>query len=158
MKAPALRLCSSLSLSLVYTDCQHASNISGIYSINPDGQGAFDVYCDQNTTGGGWTVFQRRMDGSVHFYRQWNEYKNGFGNLTGEFWLGLEKVHRLTKHARCILRVELEDLKMNRVFANYDGFNVSNETSGFELSLGYFEGKFRHICDVTFLLFSIPFL
>ena len=51
------------------------------YSIDPDGQGAFDVYCDQKTEGGGYVVIQRRQDGSVDFFRDWNDYKNGFGDL-----------------------------------------------------------------------------
>ncbi|PFX22861.1 Tenascin-R [Stylophora pistillata] len=42
-----------------------------------------DVFCDQTATGGGWTVFQKRLDGSVNFYRGWADNKNGFGNLKG---------------------------------------------------------------------------
>ena len=52
-----------------------------MYTIKPDNLHAFDVFCDQTTEGGGWTVFQRRLNGSVDFYRYWNDYKCGFGDL-----------------------------------------------------------------------------
>ena len=77
------------------------------------------------TDGGGWTVFQRRQDGSVDFYRYWTDYENGFGNLTGEFWLGLSKIHRLTKEGSNTLRVDLGDFEGNTAYANYSTFNVS---------------------------------
>jgi ficolin len=44
----------------------------------------------------GWTVIHNRQDGSVNFLREWGDFKNGFGNLATEFWLGLEKIHMLT--------------------------------------------------------------
>ncbi|KAL7740810.1 hypothetical protein ACLKA6_013662 [Drosophila palustris] len=52
----------------------------------------FTVVCDAETrNGGGWTIILRRMDGSINFYRNWTAYKNGFGDLNGEFFLGWTK-------------------------------------------------------------------
>ena len=56
-------------------------------------------------------MFQRRLDGSVDFYRGLTDYKNSFGNLYGEFWLGLDKIHRLTTTVKNKLRVDLMDTK-----------------------------------------------
>ena len=67
------------------------------------------------TDGGGWTVFQRRQDGSVDFYRNWTDYENGFGYLNGEFWLGLSKIHRLSKGGSNILRIDLKPLMVTQV-------------------------------------------
>ena len=72
--------------------------VSGVYPIDPDGLGAFNVYCDQTTAGGGRTVIQERMVGSDNFNRTQEDYKHGFGNLVGEFWLGLDKINRLTRN------------------------------------------------------------
>jgi len=113
-----------------------------VYKIDPDGLGEFEVvYCDQKTAGGGWTVFQKRQDGSVDFFRGWNDYKQGFGNLTGEFWLGLDKIHRLTVSSSNKLRVDLEDMPGNTVFVEYSSFAVANERAKYQLSLGNYSGE-----------------
>ena len=92
------------------------------------------------TDGGGWTVFQRRQDGSVDFYRYWTDYENGFGDLTGEFWLGLSKIHRLTKEGSNTLRVDLGDFEGNTAYANYSTFNVSDGSTEYILTVGGYSG------------------
>ena len=129
----------------VYKNCaelyKSGRKISGVYTIDPDGSGSFDVFCDQTTAGGGWTVFQKRLDGSVNFYRVWNDYKLGFGNLNGEFWLGLDKINRLTRSARNRLHVDLEDTKGKTAYAEYDHFVVTSERTKYQLSLGTYSGE-----------------
>jgi hypothetical protein len=113
----------------------------GIFSIDPDGRGSFKVFCDMTTSGGGWTVFQRRLDGSVDFYRGWQDSKNGFGELDGEFWLGLEKMYRLTRFGRNRLRVDLGDTAGNTKYAEYSYFAITSERSKYQLSLGGYSGE-----------------
>ena len=113
---------------------------SGVYSVDPDGKGPFNVYCDMRTDGGGWTVFQRRQDGSVDFYRGWNDYKAGFGQLTAEFWLGNDKIHRLTPSRPSSLRVELEDWDGVRMYAKYGTFNIGDEQALYRLEVGSYSG------------------
>ena len=86
-------------------------------------------------------MFQRRQDGSVDFYRGWNDYKAGFGQLTAEFWLGNDKIHRLTASRPSSLRVELEDWNGVRVYAKYGKFNIGDEQALYRLEVGSYSGK-----------------
>ena len=113
---------------------------SGLYSVNSDGRGHFTVYGDMRTDGGGWTVFQRGQDGSVDFYRGWNDYKADFGQLTAEFWLGNDKIHRLTASRPSSLRVELEDWNGVKVYAKYGKFNIGDEQAKYRLEVGSYSG------------------
>ena len=115
-------------------------NSSGVYTINPDGGNSIQVLCDMTTEGGGWTVFQRRLDGSVNFYRGWESYKNGFGNLSGEFWLGNDNIYRLTDSEDVILRVDLEDFEGNITYAEYTTFKVADEADKYRLLIGGYNG------------------
>ena len=115
-------------------------NSSGVYTINPDGGDSIQVLCDMTTEGGGWTVFQRRLDGSVDFYRGWESYKNGFGNLCGEFWLGNDNIHRLTDSDDVMLRVDLEDFEGNITYAEYTTFKVADEADKYRLLIRGYNG------------------
>ena len=86
-----------------------------------------NVYCDTVTDGGGWTVIQRRQDGSVEFeLRYFSEYEEGFGNLTGEFWYRLRSLHRLTSKGRWELRVDLRLTYGTKYYFSYDQIRVDS--------------------------------
>ena len=92
------------------------------------------------TDGGGWTVFQRRMDGTEDFYRNWSDYVKGFGALDGEFWLGLSKINRLT-NINSSLYVDLEDFDGNKKFAKYSTFKVKDSSTQYSLQVGGYSGN-----------------
>ena len=105
------------------------------------------------TDGGGWTVIQWRMDGSVNFYRNWSDYEEGFGHLQGEFWLGLSKIHRITqlgvaKHSqtsdttpRNTLRVDLKSFDGIELIAKYSCFGVGSSTMSYTLTVSGYSGN-----------------
>ena len=127
------------------TDCHDAMvkgyRTSGLFTIHPiNASNSFNVYCDMETDGGGWTVLLKRQDGSVDFYLNWTDYKSGFGNLEGEHWLGLDNMYLLTHQSSNPpqLRVDLADWAGNTGFAKYDQFSVGDEDSDYTLSVsGY---------------------
>ncbi|XP_065148024.1 uncharacterized protein fgl2b [Paramisgurnus dabryanus] len=119
------------------TKTQH----NGVYRVTPRSKNStFQVLCDMETTGGGWTLIQQRFDGSTSFNHTWDEYKKGFGKLTGEFWLGNDKIHWLTQAKNMSLRIELEDFEGVREYAHYDRFHVANESQQYRLSIGGYSG------------------
>ena len=99
------------------------------------------VYCDMETDGGGWTVFQRRMDGSMDFYLKWADYVQGFGNVKGEYWLGLSKIHRLANsNMKQQLRVDLEDFSGDTAYAKYGIFYIDGESTDYTLHVEGYSG------------------
>ena len=123
--------------------------ISGVYTIYPDDKAPFDVYCDQSTAGGGWTVIQKRLKVSDDFNRTWDDYKHGFGNfLVGEYWLGLEKIRRLTENKtenrlRIVLGVNDKKLLVSRntLYAEYAWLKIGDEEAKYKLNLGNLTSK-----------------
>lgn len=117
-------------------------NDSGVYHIRPVGTyRGFDVYCDMNIDDGGWTVFQRREDGTVNFHRVWDEYQFGFGNVTGEHWLGNIALHAITTQGHYELRVDLGDWAGNTSFAKYGVFRVMHAKELYKMIIGGYVGN-----------------
>lgn len=86
-------------------------------------------------------MFQRRVNGTVDFFRNWKSYKDGFGDLRYEFWLGNEKLYRLTNHGDYELRIDLVNSLGDPYYAKYDFFRINDESDYYRLSgLGEYSG------------------
>uniref|UniRef100_A0A8U8BSG9 Uncharacterized protein n=1 Tax=Geospiza parvula TaxID=87175 RepID=A0A8U8BSG9_GEOPR len=96
------------------------------------------VFCDMDTAGGR-LVFQRRQDGGTDFWRGWDAYARGFGNVSGEFWLGNEALHALTAARPAELRVDLRS-GAEAAFAQYRDFAVGGAAERYRLRVGAFRG------------------
>ncbi|XP_043200396.1 angiopoietin-related protein 7-like [Amphibalanus amphitrite] len=131
-------------------DCSElpAGTASGIHLLQPGLDPSVPptpAYCDLESDGGGWTVIQRRDDIFIpreNFYRDWQDYKRGFGKLDREFWWGLESLWRMTgsRDRRYQLRITLEDFDGERRHAVYGTFRVSSEADGYRLAVDNYSG------------------
>ncbi|XP_066912402.1 ficolin-3-like [Clytia hemisphaerica] len=118
---------------------------SGVYWIGVEGIPIFQVFCDMDLEGGGWTVFQKRIDGSTNFNQSWNAYKNGFGNLKGDYWLGNKRIHKFTERSENTELV-LYGRRFNgiRNYEFYNAFSIGNENTGYLLNSGTFKAGNTH--------------
>uniref|UniRef100_A0A803TTA6 Tenascin C n=1 Tax=Anolis carolinensis TaxID=28377 RepID=A0A803TTA6_ANOCA len=126
-------------------DCSQAllngETTSGLYTIylNGDQSQPVEVYCDMTSDGGGWIVFLRRQNGAEDFYRNWRTYEAGFGDPKGEFWMGLDKLHKITSAAQYELRVDLRD-HGETAYALYEKFTVGDSRTRYRLKVDGYSG------------------
>ncbi|XP_053388512.1 angiopoietin-2-like [Mercenaria mercenaria] len=137
---------ASAGLKTTYSSClelyENGFKSNDVYVIAVDQERKVSVYCDMTTDNGGWTVFQRRQDGFVNFYQNWNAYKIGFGILTGEFWLGNEYLSLMTENDEPHeLRIDLEDHDGNHAFAKYSSFKVRSGRQNYKLEVRGYTGN-----------------
>ncbi|KAL2296980.1 hypothetical protein Nmel_015032 [Mimus melanotis] len=135
----------SLGQEQQFQDCAEVRragiHASGIYTLHiANLSEPKKAYCDMETDRGGWTIIQLRANGSLSFQRSWREYKQGFGDASGEYWLGNEAVHLLTSQVPYTLRVELQDWEGGQVYAHYGKFQLGSEQQFYRLSLQDYSG------------------
>ncbi|XP_060653579.1 fibroleukin-like [Drosophila nasuta] len=133
------QLCQSELNKLSPTSCIPFGD-SDVHQLNVSGVGFFDVLCDSQLAGPGWIVIQQRVGGNEDFNRDWATYRKGFGSYSSDFFLGLEKIHRITSLQRHELYIHLVAVSGSTFNARYDDFKIADEDSGFKLSLGKFSG------------------
>jgi len=75
-----------------------------------------------------WIRIHQRLGYSFNWNRNWANYKNGFGSIDADFWLGLEKMHLLTSSRPYRLRVEVQYRSTNLWYsAEYWSFKIGDE-------------------------------
>ncbi|XP_028578216.2 angiopoietin-2 [Podarcis muralis] len=139
---------------ITFKDCADAFKAglttSGVYTLTvPNTGDAKKTYCDMETSGGGWTIIQRRSDGKVDFDRTWAEYKAGFGNPSGEYWLGNELVSQLTNQKQYVLRIQLKDWEANEAYSLYEHFYLANEELKYRIHLKGVTGTAGKISSIS---------
>ncbi|XP_065902400.1 fibrinogen-like protein A [Dysidea avara] len=114
---------------------------SGVYRIRKTPFDTADAYCDMNTTDGGWMVIQRnRINSTTNFNRNYTEYEQGFGNLLGDFWYGLEALHCLTQRVAWEMRIDYQLATGTTSFLHYNTFSVNTAATGYQLIATAFTG------------------
>ena len=122
-------------------DLRVFSTRSGVHKLNRNKFSCIDVYCDMNTTNGGWIVIQRnRKDSLVDFNKNWTEYQYGFGDFNAEFWYGLEEIHYLTQRGQWEMRVDYQFNNGTWSYLHYNQFSVGNASAQYPLTVEGFTG------------------
>ncbi|KAG7480098.1 hypothetical protein JOB18_043041 [Solea senegalensis] len=137
-------ICASVSRPGDCTDVYNGgSEDSGVYTIYTLGpvQVYCNIGCEEESVR--WTVIQRRKDGNVNFLRGWDQYRSGFGEPSGGFWLRLENIHLLTQRKSYELKVVMEDFEGNKAYVYYSTFSVGPEEDGYRLQVSGFRNGRR---------------
>ena len=119
---------------------------SAVYQMKCKCGGRFttaDVYCDMDTSDGGWIAVQRNINDGVNtFNKTWEEYEEGFGDLDGDkLWYGLKALHCFTQTGHWELRIDFQFNNYTWSHLHYNTFSVGSPRQQYPLTIGGFTGS-----------------
>ncbi|XP_055950612.1 techylectin-like protein [Argiope bruennichi] len=146
-------ICPSMAQNSTFkpVDCEevlrNGPRKSGVYTIWPRNRvtedKSLEVYCDMDTDGGGWTVIQRRGNFSRpndYFFKDWANYKKGFGDIEKDFWLGNDFIFALSNQRPYSIRFDLKAVDGEKRYALYDSFWIDDEEHKYILHITDYSG------------------
>ncbi|CAC5414707.1 Fibrinogen-like protein A,Angiopoietin-4,Angiopoietin-1,Fibrinogen beta chain,Tenascin-X,Fibrinogen C domain-containing protein 1-A,Angiopoietin-2,Microfibril-associated glycoprotein 4,Fibroleukin,Angiopoietin-related protein 1,Tenascin-R,Tenascin,Fibrinogen C domain-containing protein 1-B,Fibrinogen C domain-containing protein 1 [Mytilus coruscus] len=135
-------------------DCSdlRTESCSDVYIIQPFNSLNITVFCEMETDAGGWTIIQTRFDGSINFFRSWNDYKKGFGDVAGEHWIGNDNLHNILQQRTYKVRFDLEDFTGDTAYAIYDTFHTGDEGANYNLSISGYNGTAGKLANHSVIL------
>lgn len=123
----------------VHTNCYRGMN-----HVNPREKillwGSIPALCDTESDSGGWILIQRRTMGDMDFYRGWTDYKNGFGTIDTDYWIGNDLIHNLTSHGYTEMRIDM-GLYGLKYYAQFSQFHVTDEATNYQLTISGYNGN-----------------
>ena len=133
-----------------FTDCNDVYDLgattSGVYTIQPSGaKKPIRVYCViDDVSGDTWTVLQRRVNSDVNFLRNYKQYEQGFGDLKGSHWLGLDSMHLMTKQKKYRMKMEVLAIDPTKgdvwLEYEYENFAVDSAANKYRLAVSGYSG------------------
>ncbi|XP_041372488.1 uncharacterized protein LOC121385775 isoform X2 [Gigantopelta aegis] len=125
---------------------EHNITTSGVFTIQPRDSGlALHAYCDIEDNKTAWLVIQRKSNGSTNFNKTWYEYRDGFGEIDSDYWLGNNDIHRITKQGQYELQIDLETNTAEKKHVMYDTFYVHSKYTYFTLNVIGFHGDIKDL-------------
>ena len=79
-------------------------------------------------------VFQRRVDGTTNFNQNWTTYRDGFGDMNTNFWLGNDKLHYLTNQKEYKLRLDISTSSGTPLYSEFAEFQIESEDTKYRMN------------------------
>ena len=137
-------------------DCQDWFDVgatsSGIYEINWLGHYPRRIRCHMEEGDGGWLVFQRRFyPFKLKFLQNWQLFKDSFGDLTKEFWLGNDLIHEKTASENHDILIRAKLTTRQIILSRYNRFTVANESQSYQMHFGVLVNGIHSLANLTML-------